>query len=80
MSSSTELQADSCLPQDIKAMLDRLHDLPTDQGFPPGSKLFVYQEVIDLNDEAIKATEYVDTGWLHQIIWLNFASQLFKFG
>jgi hypothetical protein len=72
MSLSTELQVDSCLPQDIKAMLDRLRDLPIDQGFAPGSKLFVYQEVIDLNDEAIKATEYVDTGLFHQIILLNF--------
>ena len=48
--------------QDIAAILSKLNDLPIDQGFQPGSKMFVYQEVIDLNDEAIKVTEYYDSG------------------
>lgn len=48
--------------KDIAAILSKLNDLPTDQGFAPGSKLFVYQEVIDFDDEAIKVTEYYDTG------------------
>ncbi len=48
--------------KDIAAILDRLVDLPTEQGFAPGSKLYVYQEVIDFDDEAIKVTEYYDTG------------------
>ena len=50
--------------KDIKAMLNGLNDLPTDQGFPPGAKMFVYQEVIDQNDGAIKVDEYYDTGTL----------------
>lgn len=45
-------------------MLNGLNDLPTDQGFPAGSKMFVYQEVIDQNDGAIKVDEYYDTGTL----------------
>lgn len=36
--------------KDIAAMLSRLNDLPTDQGFPAGSKFYVFQEVIDQND------------------------------
>ena len=36
--------------QDIAATLSRLNDLPTDQGFPAGSKFYVFQEVIDQND------------------------------
>lgn len=51
-------------PADIKAMLDGLNELPTDQGFPAGSKMYVYQEVIDQNDGAIKVDEYYDTGYV----------------
>ena len=43
-------------------MLSRLIDLPTDQGFAPGSKMFVFQEVIDQGGEPIKVNEYYDTG------------------
>lgn len=53
--------------KDIKAMLDGLNELPTDQGFPAGSKLYVYQEVIDQNDGAIKVDEYYDTGKNNQL-------------
>ena len=50
------------LKQDISNMLSRLIDLPTDQGFAPGSKMFVFQEVIDQGGEPIKVNEYYDTG------------------
>ena len=43
-------------------MLSRLQDLPTDQGFAPGSKLFVFQEVIDQGGEPIKVQDYYETG------------------
>ena len=43
-------------------MLSRLKPLPTDQGFPAGSKFFVTQEVIDRSDDAVKVDEYFDTG------------------
>lgn len=39
-----------------------LKDLPTEHGFPPGAKFFVYNEVIDRNDGAIKVDEYYDIG------------------
>ena len=34
-------------PADMKAILDRLDNLPTGQGFAAGARAFVYQEVID---------------------------------
>ena len=48
--------------QDIVATLALLKSLPTDQGFPAGSKFYVFQEVIDQNDGAIKVDEYYDMG------------------
>jgi len=51
-------------PADISNMLSRLIDLPTDQGFAPGSKMFVFQEVIDQGGEPIKVNEYYDTGYV----------------
>jgi len=35
-------------PNDIQDILAELNDLPTDQGFPEGSKPLIFQEVIDL--------------------------------
>ncbi len=52
--------------KDITATLSRLNDLPTEHGFPAGSKFYVFQEVIDQNDGAIKVDEYYNTG----IVWL----------
>ena len=46
-------------------MLGKLNDLPTDQGFAPGSKMFVFQEVIDQGGEPIKVNEYYNTGKEH---------------
>ena len=43
-------------------MLANVKPLSTDHGFTEGSKLFVYQEVIDNNDGAIRVHEYYDTG------------------
>jgi alpha-amylase len=48
--------------QDIAAILAQLNPLPTDQGFPAGSKFYVFHEVIDQNDGAIKVDEYYDMG------------------
>jgi alpha-amylase len=49
-------------PADMKAIFDQLNNLPTDQGFPAGSKPFVFQEVIDLGGEAITGDEYFGIG------------------
>ena len=49
-------------PEDIEDIQSRLVDLPTDHGFPPGSKPFFVSEVIDRNDGAVKVDEYYDFG------------------
>ncbi|XP_065557068.1 alpha-amylase 1-like [Artemia franciscana] len=49
-------------PEDINVMLSGVNPLPTDQNFPPGSKFWVFTEVIDRNDGAIKVDEYYDMG------------------
>ncbi|KYO23551.1 pancreatic alpha-amylase-like [Alligator mississippiensis] len=48
-------------PGDMKATLDKLKDLNTDW-FSPGSRPFIYQEVIDLGGESIKSSEYFGNG------------------
>ncbi|XP_041276634.1 pancreatic alpha-amylase-like [Onychostruthus taczanowskii] len=48
-------------PGDIRAFLDKLHDLNT-QWFSAGTKPFIYQEVIDLGSEPIKGSEYFGNG------------------
>ncbi|XP_076146302.1 alpha-amylase-like [Alosa pseudoharengus] len=48
-------------PQDLNAIYGRLHNLNT-EWFPEGSRPFIYQEVIDLGGEPIKASEYSGLG------------------
>ncbi|XP_075856021.1 alpha-amylase 2B isoform X2 [Microcebus murinus] len=48
-------------PGDMKAVLDKLHNLNT-KWFPEGSRPFIYQEVIDLGGEAITSSEYFGNG------------------
>jgi alpha-amylase len=48
-------------PADIAAVLDKLNNLNT-QWFPANTPPYVYQEVIDLGGEPIKATEYTHMG------------------
>ncbi|EDL12416.1 mCG11265, isoform CRA_d [Mus musculus] len=48
-------------PGDIKAVLDKLHNLNT-KWFSQGSRPFIFQEVIDLGGEAIKGSEYFGNG------------------
>jgi hypothetical protein len=53
-------------PEELKAIIDGLEDLPTDQGFLRGSTPFIFQEVIDLGMDLIKLEEKVGSG-LHCI-------------
>ncbi|XP_053806670.1 pancreatic alpha-amylase [Vidua chalybeata] len=48
-------------PGDIKAFLDKLHDLNT-QWFSAGTRPFIYQEVIDLGGEPITGSQYFGNG------------------
>ncbi|XP_036450017.1 amyAc_bac_euk_AmyA and Aamy_C domain-containing protein [Colossoma macropomum] len=48
-------------PGDLSVVYDRLHNLST-KWFSSGLKPFIYQEVIDLGGEPIKASEYFGLG------------------
>uniref|UniRef100_A0A8C6GEU9 Alpha-amylase n=1 Tax=Mus spicilegus TaxID=10103 RepID=A0A8C6GEU9_MUSSI len=48
-------------PGDIKAILDKLHNLNT-KWFYQGSRPFIFQEVIDLGGEAVSSNEYFGNG------------------
>ncbi|XP_025899671.1 pancreatic alpha-amylase-like isoform X1 [Nothoprocta perdicaria] len=48
-------------PEDVKATLDKLHNLNT-TWFSPGSKPFIYQEVIDLGGEPVTGSQYFGNG------------------
>lgn len=50
-------------PGDLEAIYAKLHNLSTTY-FPAGSQPLIYQEVIDLGSEAIKASEYVHLGMI----------------
>ena len=59
-------------------MMGPVDNLPTDQGFPILSKLFVYSDVTDRNDGAVKVDEYYDIGifnfikrTLSALRWMN---------
>lgn len=49
-------------PEDLKVIYDSLRDLVTDQGFAPGTRPFIFQEVIDLGGEDVHREEYLGIG------------------
>lgn len=49
-------------PRDLDVIYGRLNDLNTAQGFPSGSRPYIFQEVIDLGGEAISRDEYTPLG------------------
>ena len=49
-------------PADMEAIFDNLNDLSTEHGFAPGSRPFMFQEVIEQESEPIKGAEYFHLG------------------
>lgn len=49
-------------PGDLQVIYGRLKTLNTEHGFAPGSKAYIFQEVIDLGGEAISGDEYIHLG------------------
>jgi len=49
-------------PRDLNAILKDVKSLSTTSGFPPGSRPFIYQEVIDLGNEPIQGSDYFPNG------------------
>ncbi|XP_071941612.1 alpha-amylase-like [Antedon mediterranea] len=66
-------------PADVQAILGKLKDLPTSY-FNPGSRPFVYQEVIDLGGEAISSTEYTHLGRVTEFRYGRNVSEAFRDG
>nr|ATU82421.1 venom alpha amylase [Lethocerus distinctifemur] len=49
-------------PQDLQYIYSQIKSLSTDHGFKAGTRPYIYQEVIDLGGEGIKATDYTGFG------------------
>ena len=49
-------------PGDLDFIVKALNNLPTDKGFAPNTRPFIYMEVIDQGGEPIKASEYFYIG------------------
>ena len=45
-------------PGDLKVIYSRLKDLNVEHGFAPGTRPFIFQEVIDYGGEAVSKYEY----------------------
>ncbi|CAL8087156.1 unnamed protein product [Orchesella dallaii] len=60
------IDAVKCMwPAELKEIFDRLNNLPTEQGFAPNSRPFIYQETVDLGpkeQEPIPGDEYFGLG------------------
>lgn len=50
------------VPNDLRIIFGRLKTLSTDNGFKLGDKPFIFQEVIDLGNEAVRRQEYIPFG------------------
>jgi alpha-amylase len=62
--------------EDIAAITSGVNNLPTEHGFAPNSKLFVYSEVIDRNDEARQARHRGNTNKPFLTCWLIITASL----
>ncbi|PSN30052.1 Alpha-amylase A [Blattella germanica] len=49
-------------PEDLEYIYNHVNDLNTEHGFAAGSRAFIYQEVIDWGNDAIRKFEYTDLG------------------
>ncbi|XP_055920446.1 alpha-amylase A-like [Eupeodes corollae] len=68
-------------PHDMALILDTLDDLNIEQGFAPGSRPFIYQEVIDHgNGEAITREEYTHLGAVTDFVHSSKISNVFTNG
>lgn len=45
-------------PQDLEIIYNRTKNLSTTAGYPPGTRPYIYQEVIDLGGEGVNKDEY----------------------
>lgn len=67
-------------PQDLQYIYSKLNKLNSAFGFASNSKPFIYQEVIDLGGEAIKATEYTSLGVVTEFKFSSEIGRAFRGG
>ncbi|XP_059608181.1 alpha-amylase A-like [Phlebotomus argentipes] len=65
-------------PQDLQAIASSLADLNTAHGFAPGSRPFIYQEVINVGPEAVSKYEYTDIGDVTEFLYSVSIGGVFK--
>ncbi|XP_055692020.1 alpha-amylase 1-like [Lutzomyia longipalpis] len=65
-------------PTDLQAIYSSVIDLNTAQGFPAGSRSFIFQEVIDSGNEAIKKTDYSGIGDVTEFLYSYYLTDIFK--
>jgi len=63
--------------EDLRIIRDRLDYLPTEKGFPIGSRPLLYQEVIDFGGEPIKAAQYAVLGRVEEFKYGKFLGEAF---
>ncbi|XP_062541644.1 alpha-amylase I-like [Armigeres subalbatus] len=66
------------LPADLKAIYDSLKSVNPMFLFPPGARPFIYQEVIDLGNEAVSAKEYTNLGVVTDFAWGLVIGDIFR--
>lgn len=55
-------------PNDLTIIFGRLKSLSPDNGFKLGDKSFIFQEVIDLGNEAVRRQEYITFGTVTEFL------------
>ncbi|XP_073813469.1 alpha-amylase 2-like [Musca autumnalis] len=65
-------------PEDLKAIYGNLKPLNKKYGFPPMSKAYIYQEVIDLGGEPIKKTDYNQLGAVTEFVFSKAIGETFR--
>lgn len=65
-------------PSDLSYIYSKIDDLNPEFGFLPGSRPFIYQEVIDLGGEAVHAYEYTDYGRVTEFLYSANIGRVFR--
>ncbi|XP_055372787.1 alpha-amylase 1-like, partial [Condylostylus longicornis] len=65
-------------PMDVKAILENVKNLNIEFNFPPNSRPFFYQEVIDLGGEAVSKTEYNSFGVVTEFLYSKEIGEIFN--
>lgn len=65
-------------PHDLEYIFNNLHNLNTEHKFPPNSRPYIYQEVIDYGGEAISRYEYTPIGAVTEFKVGRELSRLFR--